>query len=133
MRLWHYKLIPVLPRTQLLAQWRELNSIFKNQPNHILINYVYDCEPVVLFDYSIRVIREMMDRGISIKSWSGMESYFRTKAIYIMQDVLHRESFLNFPEHNREYLYICQYNLKEKCLRGQKEFGLEQWNKIQSV
>ena len=29
MRLWRIDLIPYLPRTQLLAQWRELNSIFK--------------------------------------------------------------------------------------------------------
>ena len=42
MRLWHYKLIPFLPNSQLIAQWRELNSIFKKQDKHILINYVYE-------------------------------------------------------------------------------------------
>ena len=42
MRLWHKDLIEVLSRQQLLGQWRELNSIFKLQNRHILINFVYD-------------------------------------------------------------------------------------------
>ena len=41
MRLWHKDLIEVLPRQQLLGQWRELNSIFKLQNRHILIDFVY--------------------------------------------------------------------------------------------
>jgi len=31
MRLWHYELIPYLQKIQLLAQWRELNSIFAKE------------------------------------------------------------------------------------------------------
>lgn len=38
MRLWHIDLIPYLPKTQLISQWRELNSVFKKQNKHILIN-----------------------------------------------------------------------------------------------
>ena len=43
MRLWHYKLIKegLLPDSQLLAQWRELNSIYVKEDKHILINYIY--------------------------------------------------------------------------------------------
>ena len=45
MRLWHKDLISVLPREQLVAQWRELSAIagniqIKNTPNHILVNKV---------------------------------------------------------------------------------------------
>ena len=47
MRLWHITLIKILPREQLVAQWRELSSIAgaiqKNgTPNHILVNFVLD-------------------------------------------------------------------------------------------
>ena len=31
----NYKILDFLPNSQLIAQWRELNSIFKNKPNHI--------------------------------------------------------------------------------------------------
>lgn len=30
MRLWHYKLIPVLPKAQLISQWRECIAIKGN-------------------------------------------------------------------------------------------------------
>ena len=47
MRLWHTELIKVLPREQLVAQWRELcaiaGAVQKNgTPNHILVNFVLD-------------------------------------------------------------------------------------------
>ena len=40
MRLWHKDLIPYLPKKQLQGQWRELNSIYKLQNKHILINFI---------------------------------------------------------------------------------------------
>lgn len=47
MRLWHKDLIDVLPRQQLIAQWRECCCIAKNiadngYPNHILVNKIMD-------------------------------------------------------------------------------------------
>lgn len=62
MRLWHYKLIPLLPRTQLLAQWRELNSIYKKQNKHILINYIYEYPKSDLYSYSMLLLLEMKRR-----------------------------------------------------------------------
>ena len=58
MRLWHKDLIGVLPRQQLLGQWRELNSIFKLQNRHILINFVYDYPKQDLYLYSMEIISE---------------------------------------------------------------------------
>lgn len=52
MRLWHTDLIPYLPKSQLVAQWIELNSIYKKQDNHILINYVYNYGKEYLLYYS---------------------------------------------------------------------------------
>ena len=118
MRLWHINLIPYLPDLQLVAQWRELNSIFKNQPSHILINYVYEENPVCLFTYSCEVLREMRKRNIKISSTENVETYFSnhgidSKGIYAIRQ---------FPQHNNRYLRQCFYNLQEKYERGQKGF-----------
>ncbi len=66
MRLWHYKLIPYLPKSQLLAQWRELNSIFKKQDKHILINYIYDYDKSYLINYSNEEIRKILQKKFGI-------------------------------------------------------------------
>lgn len=125
MRLWHYKLIEngLLPKSQLLAQWRELNSIFKNQNKHILINYVYYYSKDALWFYTIKVIKELRERNIKIKSMDNYNNYFeRLGAFYIP---------IQFREHNIEYLTICYWNLREKYLRGQKDFSADLWQKIE--
>ena len=63
-RLWHVDIIPYLPNSQLIAQWRELNSIFKKQDKHILINYIYDYDKAYLLDYTTFVLNEMHKRNI---------------------------------------------------------------------
>lgn len=123
MRLWHYKLIPYLPKSQLLAQWRELNSIFKKQDKHILINYVYS-QPRELYIYTEKVIEEMEKRNYKIKSLDNFKRYFAGKEIIIFN------SSAKFKEHDKTYLTICYYNLMEKCMRGQKDFTLDIWIKI---
>ena len=121
MRLWHIDLIPYLPKSQLLAQWRELNSIFKKQDKHILINYVYDYDKRPLLNYSQAVAREMLNRGYKINCYANYQMYF----LYIDSFGTER-----FKEHNNEYLTICYYNLKEKYIRGQKDFTDEVWQKL---
>ena len=49
MRLWHKDMISILPREQLVAQWRELSAIASNiqtkgTPNHILVNKIMDVQ-----------------------------------------------------------------------------------------
>lgn len=122
MRLWHYKLIPFLPKSQLVSQWRELNSIFKKQDNHILINYIYDYEKCVLHNYTKIVVDEMKRRGYRINKWDNYIDYFKIPTP-TLNDIM-------FDEHDDEYLEICYYNLKEKYLRGQKDFSKEQWDKL---
>ena len=124
MRLWHIDLIPYLPKSQLLAQWRELNSIFKKQDNHILINYIYGYEKEYLYNYSAMVIKEMSKRNIKIKSWTNFNKYFD------LVDRAEDYSNLFYFEHNKEYLTICYYNLKEKYMRGQKDFNRFTWIKL---
>ena len=123
MRLWHYSLIPYLPKSQLIAQWRELNSIFKNQPKHILINYIYDYQKDDLFSYTVMVNLELMKRKINIKSYDNVNNYFGKICYEFIE-----EPFKN--HHNKRYLFQCFYNLEEKFDRGQKDFTQEEYDKL---
>jgi len=123
MRLWHIDLIPYLPKSQLVAQWRELNSIFKNENKHILINYVYDYSKEYLFKYTCAVLDEISKRNIKVKSFLNYNNYF---------DIPLRayNARRNFTEHNDQYLLICFMNLYEKYIRGQKDFDKETFDRL---
>ena len=123
MRLWHIDILPYLPKSQLLAQWRELNSIFKKQDKHILINYVYR-QPTELSLYTDDVIEQMQNRGYKIKSLNNYKKYFADKTIIVFN------SKAKFIEHNDKYLLICFMNLYEKYIRGQKDFDKATFNKL---
>lgn len=124
MRLWHIDLIPYLPKSQLMAQWRELNLIYKKQDKHILINYIYNYPKKYLLHYSNRVLFEMRKRGINVKSF---ENYF--DCFYDMIN-FKPEFPLRFTEHDDEYLLCNYYNLLEKYRRGQKDFSKEEFDKL---
>ena len=123
MRIWHYKTIQHLPKSQLIAQWRELNSIYKKQDDHILINYIYNYSKQYLYDYSQLVIEEIQKRGYRIKKWDNYNEYFENVDY-------HYSLGLNYDEHDNEYLKICYFNLYEKYLRGQKDFSKEQFDRL---
>lgn len=127
MRLWHFKLIKYLPRSQLLAQWRELNLIFRQEPNHILINYIYKDEykdKKDLLAYSNIVLDEMKKRNYRI-NFGNYNNYFKGVSTNIIKP------FQNYQDD--EYLNICFYNLKEKFIRGQKDFSSIEYDKLISV
>ena len=122
MRLWHIDIVSVLPDTQLIAQWRELNSIFKKQDKHILINYIYNYNKQYLLWYTQVVLHEMRKRNFAIKSWDNYNNYFN--------DTEPTTKPLVYNEHDNSYFLICYYNLKEKYIRGQKDFTKDKWAKI---
>lgn len=124
MRLWHIDLIPYLPKSQLIAQWRELNSIYKKQDKHILINYVYNYDKAYLLIYSNRVLFEMDRRGINAKSFENYFNYFGSVLCS------HPMPAYRFAEHNDEYLLCNYYNLLEKYRRGQKDFSEEEFKRL---
>lgn len=123
MRLWHIDIIPYLPNSQLIAQWRELNSIYAKQDNHILIDYIYNYTKTYLLDYSTAVLNEMHKRSIKIKSFDKYNNYFSGAKESLLRQ-------LRYEEHDNEYLTICYYNLKEKYIRGQKDFTQEIFEKL---
>lgn len=127
MRLFHKDLIEVLPRQQLLGQWRELNSIFKLQNRHILINFVYDegtAEELCV--YSKMVINEMKKRNYKV-NLDNFNRYFAEQGITPMLAIVKNEVYQE--KMNDEYLKICYYNLLEKYRCG--GISQEEWQKIE--
>ena len=118
MRLWHYKLIPVLPNKMLVSQWRECIVIKrqweKGTLKHRLVSYVMDYNKLYFWDYVKRIVYQMEQRGIKYQQkyydefvdWCEVHSYIM------------RPDILNYPEHNDRYLKQCLYNLEEKYDRG---------------
>ena len=131
MRLWHKDLIQVLPRQQLLAQWRECCCIARNisvngTPNHLLVNKIMEYPFEHFVNYCGIVYDEMQRRGYKCNSWNEYIPY----AVAEWPD----EKARNFSEtlfdgwHNDRYLYQCFYNLQEKYDCG----GIteDEWGKI---
>lgn len=123
MRLWHQSLLSILPKSQLLAQWRELNSIFAKEDRHILINYIYDYSKDDLLAYTQLALDEMRVRNVNIRTLDKMERYFADGSF---EKVKH--PFVH--HHNEEYFEICYFNLKEKFMRGQKDFDVERYEAL---
>ena len=132
MRLWHKDLIKVLPREQLIAQWRELSAIAgnineKGTPNHILVNKIMDYEFWHFISYAYHVRAEMTERGYKTMNrvWDKICSVDEEVDSIFPSPCL-------FPGwHNDRYFEQCYYNLQEKYdCGGIKE---EDWSKIQSL
>ena len=131
MRLWHKDLISVLPRQQLLGQWRECcliakNIVTKGTPNHILVNKIMDY-PINHFIYYGRLIElEMTKRGYKINS-DKFDNLFRDDHGAIPYPYP-KYSNLFSDWHNNRYLFQCIYNLQEKYDCG--SISNKEWQRI---
>lgn len=120
MRLWHYKLIPVLPKKQLVSQWRECIAIkgmwekgkLANQP---LVNYVMDYSKIYFLSYVRLVMTELNHRNIKFNIKYYHEIFDFCQEDLTLDNVMQQ---FNFDEHNDRYLKQCFYNLQEKHDRG---------------
>lgn len=126
MRLWHYKLISVLPKDMLVSQWRECIAIKrqweKGTLKHRLVSYVMDYDKKMFFSYVIKVRTEMANRNIkhNMKYLDEIYKFCNYSNISLVE---------NYPEHNDRYLKQCYYNLQEKYDRG--IITKEEWQKIE--
>ena len=114
MRLWHTSLIKVLPREQIVAQWRELSAIAgaiqKNgTPNHILVNFVLDYNFDHLISYAYYVREDMTRRGYRTMNsvWDKIVSLKHNWTLLPLEEVYKNKM-------NDFYLTVCYYNLYEK-------------------
>ena len=114
MRLWHKYLIPVLPKQQLLGQWRDCCTIARNiatkgTPNHILVNRIMDYSTGHFWYYGYLIYCEMERRGYKC-DFNKFEKWFdKPYALFIPE---YKELFRGW--HNQQYLTQCYYNLQEK-------------------
>lgn len=114
MRLWHKDLLKVLPREQLVAQWRECSAIagaiIKNgTPNHMLVNKVLDYSFNHFITYSLMVRAEMTKRGYrTMQSVEDKIVSLYPNYIEIPFDELYADW------HNARYFMQCYHNLEEK-------------------
>lgn len=123
MRLWHYKLIPLLPNKMLVSQWRECIAIKrqweKGTLKHRLVSYVMDYDKIYFLNYIDLVLEEMKKRNIKY----NFDLYNEIYNFCISNKIIN-----NYPEHNDRYLKQCLYNLQEKADRG--IITSEEWEKI---
>lgn len=113
MRLWHYDLIEVLPKEQLVSQWRECIAIKrqweKGTLKHRLVSYIMNYHKIYFMNYVIAVCSEMDNRNIKYQF-----KYFNEICDFCGE----YGGNYNYPEHNNRYLKQCYYNLEEKYDRG---------------
>lgn len=116
MRLWHIKLIPVLPKAQLVAQWRECSALAKalkdnGTPNHVLVNFITKYPADHLINYSLLIRKEMTKRGY--RTMQSVED--KIVSLNPEYKILKEEDIYPNKMDNM-YLKICLYNLYEKYL-----------------
>lgn len=129
MRLWDYRLIPVLPNAQLKAMRYEIGDMVKQHPKikNRLVNYANDYDIKYLYSLFEDVLDEFDKRKINHnkKYDDEIEKTVKEKSRF-------QFSYLNlyYEEHNDRYLKQCYYNLQEKYDRG--IISEEEWQPIQN-
>ncbi len=116
MRLWHEKIISLLPRQQLLGQHRECCALRGKgwAKKHSTVQYVFDYSPYMLYQYHLVVMEEMIKRGYSPnKLWENFLYRGKNCLPYEKLPCLEKNEPI-YPEHNDKYLEECLENLKEK-------------------
>ena len=133
MRLWHQKLIPYLPRQQLLGQHRECCALRGNGwgRKHSVVNYVFTYKPEHLVAYHYLVMDEMKRRGYHPDptwynaNWRG--NTLQNQTNWCNQKLVNEFYYAAadggrlYPEHNEEYLRECIDNLNGKGIFIQVE------------
>ena len=119
MRLWHEKIIPLLPKNQLLGQHRECCALRGNgwKKKHKTVDYVFSYSPYLLFRYHLLVMEEMEKRGYNVsEEWKDKNHRGKIAEKYMNLE----EEVIEDPiykEHNNKYLDECIENLRNKGIQ----------------
>ena len=112
-RLWHYKLLPILPNKMLIAQWRECIAIKrqweKGTLKHRLVSYVMDYDKKYFLSYVIQIVDQLSFRHIKFK-----RKYYDEIVKFCGDEARFSVNLFDYPEHNDRYLKQCYYNFEEK-------------------
>lgn len=127
MRLWHQKLIPYLPRQQLLGQHRECAALRGKGwgKKHSVVDYVFTHNSSWLVAYHYLVMDEMESRGYcpdpkwKVPYWRGDKighDRLFGNADFVDDQYCYAKNKhgIIYPEHNDEYLRECIENLRDK-------------------
>ena len=116
MRLWHEKIIHLLPKNQLLGQHRECCALRGNgwKKKHKTVDYVFSYSPYLLFRYHLLVMDEMEKRGYNVSGeWKDRNYRGKIAEKYIdLEEEIIEDTI--YKEHNIEYLDECIENLRNK-------------------
>ena len=121
MRLWHEKLIPYLPRQQLLGQHREICALRGKGwgRKHKVVDYVFTHSYYDLFRYHLKIMDEMRRRGFHCDGvW--FNPTYRGKILgYENTDFTQPRKYQFkqgniYAEHDKTYLDECLNNLNGK-------------------
>lgn len=115
-RLWHEKLLPLLPSAQLNGQHRECCALrgLGWGKKHSTVNYVFNYNRSKLYQYHMIVIAERERRGYKVDdAWRN--PLYRGK-ISSPDDTYEMETITGtiYPKHDDKYLAECILNLKGK-------------------
>jgi uncharacterized protein (TIGR02328 family) len=117
MRLWHYKLLPYLPRQQLLGQHRECAALRGKGwgKKHATVNYVFRYSYECLFEYHLKVIEEMKNRNyFPDPVWERFEYRGKNSPELRREYNPRTRRWFPYPEHDTNYLKLCIQNLNNK-------------------
>lgn len=123
MRLWDWRLLEFLPKSQLLSQKRECDLIWKDisngkRTNHILINYIWEYET----EYQLSVYYQFLKEEFEKRGYKFKENG------KCCTDVLVPIPFER--HHTKQYLLQNFMNLEEKYFCGQKDFDRDTYLKL---
>ncbi len=119
MRLWHEKIISLLPKSQLLGQHRECCALRGNgwKKKHKTVDYVFSYSPYLLFRYHLLVMEEMEKRGYTVSEEWKDKNYrgkIAEKYMNLEEEVIEDPIY---KEHNNKYLDECIENLRNKGIQ----------------
>lgn len=123
MRLWHEKLLPYLPRAQLLGQHRECCALrgLSWGKKHAVVDYVFTYPMEYLYVYHLRVMAEMHKRGYTVEDAWLQPAYRGRRALpAVIESSLIDTLLLRSPvydEHDDIYWTACVENLRKKGIQ----------------
>jgi len=120
MRLWHQRLLSVLPRQQLLGQHRECCALRGAgwMRRHATVNYVFEHPLDDLVKFHWLVIEEMEKRGYHVQALWKDAGYRGQKVLPATLAVTPTKGdSMIYREHDEAYLLSCLDNLAQKGVR----------------